>query len=434
MTPRRLTRFGVIFGVLLSFLAVAAGVSPLGAADFRGGDEVIVAANEVIEDDLYVAGETIRIEGTVRGDVIAAGQQVIISGTVEGDLMACGQAVVVTGRVADDIRMAGMALQLGEGATVGDDVIAAGFSLEAEGGSRVDGGLTMAGFQTALGGSIGDGAQFAGVGLEITGRITGDVDAEVDASVEAPPFMRFMPAPIPLPTVALGLTVADDAEIQGNLTYESSGEGQISPSAVITGDLVRNAPGPGEVEAAGRAAVVLPTLQRFLALLVVGLILVWAVPDALRQMADRVTARPLATAGWGLGTLLGAVVAVMVVVLVSVVLAILTGLLSLSSLMGLSVVLGLVTAALVGLGLWITAAFLGPIAVGVAVGQPIQRSLPAGMGPSLIQFLIRGLVVVVVLGAIPFVGFLVRLAVLVLGLGAVAMWAAGAVRRQPQTA
>ena len=124
----------------------------------------------------------------------------------------------------------------------------------------------------------------------------------------------------------------------------------------------------------------------------------------------------------------------MVLVLVTVVLAILTGLLSLSSLVGLAVVLGLVTAGLVSIGLWIAATFLGPIVVGVAVGQPIQERLPAGMSPSLVQFLLRGLIVVVVVSAIPFVGFLVRLAILVLGLGAVAMWAVGTARRQPQTA
>ena len=142
MTRGHLTHIAVIVGVSVSVLAVVAAGSPLGAADFRGGDEVVVAADEVIDDDLYAAGETIRIEGTVRGDVIAAGQQVVISGTVEGDLMACGQAVVVTGRVGDDIRMAGMALQLGDGATVSDDVIAAGFSLEAARGRlrRLGGG------------------------------------------------------------------------------------------------------------------------------------------------------------------------------------------------------------------------------------------------------------------------------------------------------
>ena len=56
-----------------------------GAAEFKGGREVIVGPGEVIEDDLYVGADTITIEGTIRGDLIAGGSEIIINGTVEGD-------------------------------------------------------------------------------------------------------------------------------------------------------------------------------------------------------------------------------------------------------------------------------------------------------------------------------------------------------------
>ena len=228
--------------VTIALIVTVASLMPVRAAHYRGGQSLVIGADEVVDDDLYVGGETVTIDGTVRGDVIATGRQITINGTVEGDLIAAGQAVVVNGQVGDDIRMAGMALKLGPGATVGDDVIAAGFSLETEPNSHVEGELTVAGFQTLLGGTVDGDAQFSVVGLELGGRIGGNLDAEVEPSAQAPPFVRFIPAPVPLPTVSPGLTVTDEAAVDGDVTYESSTEGRISPAAAITGDVVRTEP------------------------------------------------------------------------------------------------------------------------------------------------------------------------------------------------
>jgi hypothetical protein len=53
--------------LLLGFFAV----TPAQAADARGGDQVVIGRDEVINDDLYVAGNTVTIDGTVKGDVVA---------------------------------------------------------------------------------------------------------------------------------------------------------------------------------------------------------------------------------------------------------------------------------------------------------------------------------------------------------------------------
>ena len=90
------------------------------------GKEVIVRADEVIEEDLYAFGDTVVIEGTVRGDVMASGREVRLLGTVEGDLTGCGQTYIVDGRVGDDLRIAGMTTVLGHGARIGGDFVTAG--------------------------------------------------------------------------------------------------------------------------------------------------------------------------------------------------------------------------------------------------------------------------------------------------------------------
>jgi hypothetical protein len=44
------------------------GTVPVLAADFRGGDTITVASGEVVDDDLYVSGTNIIIDGTVNGE------------------------------------------------------------------------------------------------------------------------------------------------------------------------------------------------------------------------------------------------------------------------------------------------------------------------------------------------------------------------------
>ena len=104
-------------------------VSPAYAFDGRGGEKVVIASDEVVDDDLYVTAQDFTLDGTVKGDVISLGRTSTINGTIEGDLMAAGQTVIVNGTVKGTIRIAGSILLLGEKASIGGDIIGAGYSL-----------------------------------------------------------------------------------------------------------------------------------------------------------------------------------------------------------------------------------------------------------------------------------------------------------------
>ena len=82
----------VFFGLLALALA-----SPVSAADFRSGDDVVIGANEVIDDDLFAAGNRVEINGTVTGDLWATGSEVIVNGEVEGSVFIAGQTLAVNG-------------------------------------------------------------------------------------------------------------------------------------------------------------------------------------------------------------------------------------------------------------------------------------------------------------------------------------------------
>ena len=75
----------IIVAVLLALVGLFAA-APARAADPRGGDQIVIGRDEVVADDLYLVGNTVTIDGTVKGDLVAFASQVTINGTVEGDV------------------------------------------------------------------------------------------------------------------------------------------------------------------------------------------------------------------------------------------------------------------------------------------------------------------------------------------------------------
>jgi cytoskeletal protein CcmA (bactofilin family) len=423
----------------LALLAVLLVTSPGWAVESQSGDQVIIGPDEVVDDDLYATANEIVVEGTVRGDLVAFGRSVTVDGTVEGDLIGAGQSVEIGGEVDDDVRIAGQALLLSEGASVGDDLIGAAYSLQNEPESNVGGTLWYAGYQALLAGAVGEDLAGAANALTLGGEIGGDADVDVDGEEggAAPP--AFVPVPqVPIPTVEPGLTLTDSALIGGNLTYQSSTEAQIDPGARIEGDVVREErPVEEEEEEAARSPLtetVLDALGSLVALVLVGLLLVWIVPGWIRRRAYTVLDRPLASLGWGLLGLVSFPILGVVVLLVTILLAIVLGLLTLGGLVALLIVLGLLAEAALVLALWISTGYLAQIVVSFLAGVLLVEAIRPGRGRGRVLPLVVGLILYVVLRAIPVLGPLVGLAVVLLGLGAISHWIWTKLRRSRATA
>ena len=185
MKQKRFWKWAGLIGLICLVLFTLAPMAL--AFEGRGGDTVVIGADEVIEDDLYVGAGTFILDGTLKGDLIAGGSIIEINGTIEGDLIAAGQTVVVRGTVTDDVRIAGQALTLGDDAQVGDDVVAVGFSIEGKKGSSVGGDFIYAGYQALLAGDVAEDVGVAVGGLQLSGSVGGDVKAEVGEAGEGPP-------------------------------------------------------------------------------------------------------------------------------------------------------------------------------------------------------------------------------------------------------
>ena len=420
--------------LLLALVGLTLAVPGSWAAEVRGGDDVGVAAGEVVDDDLYLAGDEIVVAGTVRGDLVVAARKMTVTGTVEGDLIAAAQTVVLEGTVGDDARLAGQALLVRDGARITDDLVTGGYSVQTEAGSTVGGDVLLGGFQAELAGAV-DGNVTAGTeGLALAGRIGGDVEASVSASgPDAAPFAWAPAADVPLPVVPSGLTLTDDARLEGDLSYEGGQEADIAPGAQISGETTYRqitVPEDQDTAPAGPLALLLIGLRRFVTLLAVGLLVLWLLPRVVTGAATTLRTRPWLSLGWGALAVAGAAVAVGVVLLVSILLAVLLGWLTLGGLAAAVVVTGVVLDVVLVLALVLGLTLLAPVVVGLVGGGLMLRDpVPAAFGKRVLA-LALGLLVYVLLRAVPFVGPVVGLVVALLGVGALLVWAWSALTRR----
>ena len=84
-----------LFLVFLVLLLLFLNISMVLAFEIRRGTMVKISSTEIIEGDLFIAGETIIIEGTINGDLIAAGRTIIMNGMVNGSIMAAAETITI---------------------------------------------------------------------------------------------------------------------------------------------------------------------------------------------------------------------------------------------------------------------------------------------------------------------------------------------------
>jgi len=437
-----------VFTMLTLMLIVS--VAPVYAFEGRDGDTVVIATDEVINDDLYVGANNFTLNGTVKGDLIVGGSVITINGTVEGDLWAAGQVVIINGVVMDDARIAGAGLQLGDGAQVGGDLLAAGASLETKPGSSVGNDLLLGAGQALLVGSV-ERDVLAGAGaLELRGDFGRDVKAYVDQNEEtanspSPNIYMQQNIPLTLPSVAPGLTVADSAKIAGNLEYSSTYD-LTFPSGSVGGKITRIQPEittgktytpPTPLQRTGKWA--LDSMRTILTLVLFGLLLGWVTPAFMRAISDKIKNQTWPSLGWGAVAWAAFFFALLLIVIVMIAGGILFGVLTLGGISGVIIWLGILSMFALIVFFVLATAYVSKIVVGTVIGRWILSKINPALAEHRFWPMILGVILIAVVIALlrfplvplGFFGWLLNFAVVLFGLGALWLWGRDRFTKQP---
>ena len=415
--------------ILLALLTMSITSSAM-AFDGRSGENVVIEADEVIKDDLYVGATNFTLEGTVKGDLFVSGETIVINGTVEGDLFAAGQSVVINGTVTDDVRIAGAGLQLGEKAVIGGDLLGGSASMEAKKGSVVEGDFLYGGAQALLAGDVTGDAMFGAGALELRGAIGGDVTAEVGSAEDAgaPPSSYMWQTGISVPSVAPGFTIDEKATIGGDLVYTQSKDIEI-PSDAVSGKVTRKEPvadvnvqytPPTAAEKA--ASWSFDLLRSIVTLVLFGLLLAWLAPKFMQSVMDKIQTTPAASLGWGVVSYAAFFFTLLVIFTAMIVGGVAFGVLTLGGISGTIVWLGILSIFALIVGFVLVTAFFTKIVVAWLGGKWIMGRINPALAEHKVWPLLVGVVIVALAVALPFIGWIFGLLVMFLGLGALWLW------------
>lgn len=167
------------FGIALGAFAVSATLAlPAAAMTVRGGDTFILPEGETINDDLYVGGGTVILNGDVNGDVFVGGGNVVINGSVSQDLTAGGGTVTVAGEVGDDVRVGGGNVSMLN--EVKGDVIVGGGNVHIANGATIAGDLVAGAGTLVMDGVVKRNTMMAGGSILVNGTLDGMVEIRAE--------------------------------------------------------------------------------------------------------------------------------------------------------------------------------------------------------------------------------------------------------------
>ena len=364
--------------VAFSFFFWSSAIRPAKPA---GGADVTVTPGSDISGDLITAGRNVNIRTEIEGDLAVAGSDVSVAAPIRGYLMAAGSDVNINGAVGNDLWAAGANVNVN--APVADN-------------ARLAGRFVTLQPQA----SVGHDAHLAGNSVEVRGRVGRNL--------------------------SVGAAEASLASEVGGSAQVRSGRLKLLPGAVIRGDLIAYGPTPPEIapgaqvlgrveyhqEEAGGGWNLVSWLRQwlfmFLALLILGAASISLSSWWTGRIAEKMARQP------GYALLIG-LAGLILIPLICVLLAI--------------TVIG-VPLAIVLFALYCVALLLSGVFVSYLVGGWLLRRL---RGPETSPYarLAVGALVVAFFASLPWIGWVVQLLVLMIGLGALLLERRDSWRRLP---
>lgn len=355
---------------LLPLLSILPGTSY--AFEIRRDEQrITIPAGETIDDTLVLMAETILVEGNVTGDLVALGERVTVRGRIGGTLVGMAEVLDVEGEIAGNVL--GMAESLDiRGASVGGNVYGMGRTVTVATDTRIAGNAAVAASEADVRGRISLDVLALARSFSLSGSTDGNLRAYA-GTIDVTESGRVGGDLIARVREPDSLRVASPAVIAGETRLDVSPE---QPSRYVT---------PGYY---------LWKALQFVAAFLTGLALFYLFP-ALRSQQINTGGELLTTAAFGALTLI-AVPALAVAAIFTLI----------------GAPLGLLT-----LAAWLAGLYVAGILTASLIGRRVLQS--NSHRPALT--LLAGLAILFVLVNVPFLGGIVRLLAILLGLGLIVL-------------
>lgn len=344
----------------------------------------LLASGQIIEADYIRTGNTIQIDGEIKGDAFLAGGLVTVNGKIDGDLFVLAGKVNINGEVGNSVRVLAGDVTINSGVNRNLLVICGNCVVTKQ--AAIGGSLIMAGGNGEISApKVGKGFRFLGSRLFLNSEVANEAFVVADK--------EFLLGPL--------------ASISGNLKYTGNSEAVMEPGSTVGGNIsyqkqVQNENYPrffGARTVIQSYDKIKPVTEffKFFVSALVGFLLLGLFPKGFEKAVRAIENRTYASLGWGILVALGIPVAALLLAL---------------TLIGIPVAILL---ALLGYVIWWGASYVAAFFLG-------RKIMLTKFGERRGWALVLGLFIFYLLGFVPILGSLIKgiLVLLALGAGALA--------------
>lgn len=297
-TNRRSRTSQLVFILILILLAFTITPRSLLAQAIVRGDRVY--SGEVIDNDVIMFGDDVRLAGTVLGNAFITGRSVTIDGNIEGSLFVIGQRVTINGVVDGSAYVTAVSARLGSTGVIGQNLYFLGVSIATDQTSQIGRDLNGVSLGAYLQGAVGRNTNLIAGLVQFLGMFMD---------------LALGPTPAPLQIAALAgrppgfAQISLPGDVYIDVIGQATDQAQDDPEVVNQGELI--------------GQWFLDRLRELLPLLIVGLIGYWFLRKPLDAAAEVIHTRPLRALGIGLvglvlsASVIGAFILVFILILMT---------------------------------------------------------------------------------------------------------------------
>ena len=331
---------------------------------------------EIHDGNLYAAAGIINIDGEIDGDLIAAAQTLTVDGKIDGDLIAATQNLTINGEVTGSVRVVTEVANIN--GLVGRNVNALASTISLSPKSEIGSDLLVFGAWGNFNGLVNDSLYGSLAQATINGKVGRDVSLNLESDYENS-----------------NLFIGPDAVIGGNLNYTARKEASIENPEAIYGNTNYRLQEDKKPNWGNR---VMEGFFQLAALTLIGVILLTLRKKSFVRLSATMEKKPWQTPLIGLLVLIGAPIIIFFLFF---------------TVIGIPLALILLALYLV---LVVIAAIYPAYHLGLMLGNGLNKK---AVNPFLA--LILGLLVLVILSSIPWVGGFIAFVFVLFGLGALSL-------------